>query len=74
MNYFEKRGLERINGTVIQKFKADNKNVNFPIQLCQGNISNKFDAVESRAVCLKGNVYDFSDYNAIYKSEILTIH
>ena len=45
-----------VNGKEIYKFKADNKNVNFPTQFCLGNISNKFDAVHSREVCLKGNV------------------
>ena len=64
-----------VNGKEIFKFKANNKNVNFPTQFCLGSISNGFGATESREVSLKGNVYDFSvDYNAIDKSDILNIH
>ena len=38
-------------------------------------MSNKFDAVESRALYLKGNVHDFSaDYNSVDKSDIINIH
>ena len=51
-----------VNGKEIYKFKADSKNANFPTQCCLGNISNKFDAVESKEVSLKGNVYDVKDY------------
>ena len=59
----------------IYKFKANNKNVNFPTMFCLGKISNKFDANESREVPLKGNVYDFFfDYNAVDRSDILNIH
>ena len=59
-----------VNGKEIDKFKATNKNVNFPSQFCLGSISNKFEYVS-----LKGNVYDFSvDYVAIDKSNILNIH
>ena len=48
---------------------------NFPSQFCLGNISNKFDYVDSEEVSLKGNVYEFSvDYDAIDKSDILNIH
>ena len=37
-------------------------------------ISNRFSATESREVFLTGNVYNFSlDYNAIDKSDILTL-
>ena len=58
----------------IFKFKAYNKNVNFPTQFCLGSISNGFIATESREVYLNGNVYDFSvDYNSIDKSNILNI-
>ena len=54
------------------KFKADNKNVNFPTQFCLASISNGFNANESREVSLNGNVYDFSvDCNCI---DILNIH
>ena len=37
-----------VNGKEILKFKADNKNISFPIQFCLGSISEKFDAVEYR--------------------------
>ena len=37
-----------VNGKEIFKFKADNKNVNFPTQFCLGSISNRFSATESR--------------------------
>ena len=64
-----------INGKEINKFKPKNKTVNFPTQFCLGNIYIRFDAVDSREVTLKGNVFDFSvDYNAIDKSDILNIH
>ena len=56
------------------KFKADNKNVNFPTQFCLGSIPNGFSATESRKVSLNENVYDFSvEYNSIDKSDILNI-
>ena len=62
------------NGKEIYKFKAGNKNVNFPSQFCLEGISNKFGAIDSREVSLKGNAYDFSvDCNAISKSNILNI-
>ena len=52
-----------VNGKEIYKFKADDKNVNFPTQFC---ISNKLNYVESENVSFKRNVYDFSvDYNAL---------
>ena len=57
-----------LNGKEIYNFKADSKNANFPTQSCLGNISNKFDAVESKEVSLKGNVYDVSDKLGIRKS------
>ena len=45
------------------------------IQFCLGNISNGFGAFDSREVSLRENVYDFPfDYNAIDKSDILSIH
>ena len=57
------------------KFKADNKNVNFPGQFCLGSISNEFSATDFREVSLNENVYAFSvDYNSIDKSDILNIH
>ena len=64
-----------INGKEIVKFKADNKNVNFPALFCLGIISDEFSATESREVFLNGNVYDFSvGYKSIDKSNILNIH
>ena len=48
-----------VNEKEIFKFKANNKNVNFPTQFCLGSISNGFSALESREVSLNGNVYDF---------------
>ena len=63
------------NGKEIIKFKADNKNINFPTQCCLGSISNGFGNTESREVSLNGNVYDFSvDYNSIDISDILIIY
>ena len=64
-----------VNGKEIFKFKVDNKNINFLMQVCLGGISNGFSAIESREVTLNGNVYDFSvDYNSIDKSDKLNIH
>ena len=64
-----------VNGREIFKFKADNKNVNFPTWFCLESISGGFSATETREVSLNGNVYNFSvDYNSIYKSDKLSIH
>ena len=64
-----------VNGKELFKFKANNKNINFPNQFCLGSISNGFSANESREVSLSGNVNDFSvDYNSIDKYDILKIH
>ena len=64
-----------VNGKEICKFKASNKNSNFPSQFCLGSISKKFDYVDSEQVSFKGNVYDFSvDSGAFDKSNILNIH
>ena len=64
-----------VNGKKIYNLKVDNKNIKFPVQFCSGNISEKFNALESREVSFKGNLCDFSvDYNAIDKSDILNIH
>ena len=64
-----------VNGKEILKFKGDNKNVNYPTQICLGSISNGFSATESREISLYGNAYNFSvDYNSIDKSDILNIH
>ena len=63
-----------VNGQEIFKFKADNKNGNFPTQFCLGNTSNGFGVTDSREVSLKGNVNDFSvNYNASGKSGVLNI-
>ena len=64
-----------VNGKQIFKFKADNKNVNFPTQFCFGSISNGFSATESEEISLNENVYDFSvNFNSTDKSDILNIH
>ena len=58
-----------VNRKEIFKFKANNKNVNFPTQFCLGSISNGFSAIESREVSLNWKAYDFSvDYNPIDRS------
>ena len=41
-----------VNRKEISKFKADDKNVNFPTQFCLGHISNRFISTESREVSL----------------------
>ena len=57
------------------KFKATNKNNNFPSRFCLGSISNGFNSNDLNEVSFKGNMYDFSvDYNSIDKSDILNIH
>ena len=64
-----------VNRKEMSKFKVNNKTVNFPTHFSLGSISNKFRFTESKEVCLKGIVYDFSvDYEAVYKSGILNIH
>ena len=64
-----------VDGKEIYKFKACNKNNNFPAQNYLENISNEFDRVDTEKVSSEGNVYDFSfDYNAIDKSNISNIH
>ena len=74
LHYNDNNSYLFLNGKEIFKFKANNKNVNFPIQFFLGSIFNGFSAAESREVSLNGNVYDFSiDYNSIDKSDILTI-
>ena len=61
-----------VNGKGIYKFKAENKTLNFSTQFCLRSISNKFDALDSREVSLKENVYNFSiDYDTIDTSNIL---
>ena len=64
-----------VNGKRTFKFKAENKNVNFPILSCLGRMSNGFSATESKEVSLNKNEYDFSvGYNSIDKFDILNIH
>ena len=64
-----------VNGKDIFKFKANNKNVNFPTELCLGIISNGFSATASREVSLKVNTSNFSvDYNDVYKFDILNTY
>ena len=64
-----------LNEKEIFKFKADNKNVNFPTRFCLGSISYRFSATESREVSLHGNYeWFFADYNSIDKSDIFIIH
>ena len=64
-----------VNEKEIYKIKADNKNVDLPIQFCLGSLSNKFDFNDIKEVSFKGNVYDFLvDYNVFDKSDILNIH
>ena len=64
-----------VNGKEIFKFKADNKNVNFPTQFCLGSICNKSIATKSKEISLNRDVYNFSvDYNSIDKCDILNIH
>ena len=75
MHYNSDNSYLFVNGIEIYKFKASNKNINFPTQFCLGSISNGFSALESREVSLNGNGYDFSaDYNSVDKSNILIIH
>ena len=45
-----------VNGKEIFQFKANNKNVNFPIQFSLRSISNGFSVLESREVSLNGNI------------------
>ena len=60
-----------LNGQEIFKFKADNKNVNFPTQFCLESISNGFSNTGSREVSVNGNIYDFSvNCSSVDKSEI----
>ena len=75
LHYYGDNGYFLVNGQEICKFKANNKNVNFPNQFCLGSISNNFGAIDSREVFLKGNVYGFLfNYNFISESDILNIH
>ena len=56
-------------------FKANNRIFNLPTEFCLESIYNGFDAIESRGVSLKRNVYYFSvDHDVIDKSDKLNIH
>ena len=75
LHYYDDNSNLFVNGKEIIKFKANNKNVNFPTQFCLGSIPDGYSATDSREVSLNKNVYDFSvDYNSIDKSDILNIH
>ena len=75
LHYYGDNSYLFVNRREIFKFKADNKNINFPTQFYLGSISNEFGVTASREVSLKENVYGFSvDYNDINKSDILNIH
>ena len=61
-----------VDGKEIFKFKADNKNVNFPTRFCLESISDRFGDIESKEESLNRNANDFSvDYNSTDKSDIL---
>ena len=45
---------------MMDKFKADNKNVELATQFCLRSISNGLSATDSREVSVNGNVYDLS--------------
>ena len=63
-----------VNEKEIYKFKDENNNVIFPVQLFLENIYNEFDDAESGEVFLRENVHDFSfNCNAFYNSEVLTL-
>ena len=63
-----------VNEKRIFKFKADNKNVNFPTWFCLGSISYAPSATESSEVWSGRNMHDFPvGYNSIDKSDILKI-
>ena len=48
------------NGKDVFRFKAENKNVNFPSQFCLGSIPHGFSNTEFREISLNGYLYDFS--------------
>ena len=75
MHYNAHNSYLFVNGKEIFKFKANNKNVNFPTRFCLAGISDEFSSTEPREVSLNGNVCDFSVYyNSVDKSDILNIH
>ena len=74
LHYNHDNGYFIVNRKEIYTYKANNKNVNFPTQLCLGSIPNGFGAAEFREISLKGNLYDFLvDCNAIDEFDILNI-
>ena len=48
MHYRNDNSYLFVNGIEILKFKATNKNANYPTQFFLGDLFEKFDAVESR--------------------------
>ena len=75
MHYNHDNSYLFVNEKEIYKFKADNKNANFPTQFCLRSISNKIAHTDSRELSLKENVYDYLvDCNAIDKSDIFNIY
>ena len=63
-----------LNRKEIYNFEFYNKNVDFPYQFVQGNISKKLVCVKTEKVSFKGSVYDFSiNYNTNEKFDILNI-
>ena len=74
LHYTDDNSCLFINRKEIFKFKADNKNLNFPTQFCLRSISNEFGALESKEVSLNGNMHGFSVYyNSIDTSDIWNI-
>ena len=74
LHYIRDKSYLLVNGKEIYKFKAVNKNVNFPTQFFLGKTSNIFNYVVAVEVSFKGNVYDFSvNYDAVHKSDIVFI-
>ena len=64
-----------VNEKEIFKFKADNKNVNFPAQFYLRGKYSGFSVTKFREISLNGNVDDFTvDYNSIDKFDKLNIH
>ena len=53
LNYYSGNTYLFVNGKEIYKFKAIDKNVNFPSQFCSRRISNRFDYVDSEEVYLE---------------------
>ena len=75
LHYNADNSYSFVNGKEIRKFKADNKNVNFPTWFRLGSISDGCSVTEPREVSLNENLYDFSvDYNSVDKFDILNIH